>query len=66
MITQILTYLYEEDYRSKGNDFKAKEQGGFKMKLNVGTEEAIKRWDRFADTYSANHTEQGDLHKEVF
>jgi 2-polyprenyl-3-methyl-5-hydroxy-6-metoxy-1,4-benzoquinol methylase len=36
------------------------------MKLNVGTEEAIKRWDSFADTYSANHTEQGDLHKEVF
>ncbi|WML42802.1 methyltransferase domain-containing protein [Neobacillus sp. PS3-40] len=36
------------------------------MKQNVGTEEAIKRWDRFADTYSANHNEQGDIHKEVF
>jgi 2-polyprenyl-3-methyl-5-hydroxy-6-metoxy-1,4-benzoquinol methylase len=36
------------------------------VKQNVGTEEAIKRWDRFADTYSANHTEQGDIHKEVF
>jgi ubiquinone/menaquinone biosynthesis C-methylase UbiE len=36
------------------------------MKQNVGTEEAIKRWDRFADIYSANHTEQGDIHKEVF
>ncbi|MDX8047072.1 class I SAM-dependent methyltransferase [Gracilibacillus sp. S3-1-1] len=36
------------------------------MKQNLGTEEAIKRWDTFADTYSKNHTEQGDLHKEVF
>ncbi|MCM3169878.1 class I SAM-dependent methyltransferase [Peribacillus frigoritolerans] len=36
------------------------------MNQNIGTEEAIKRWDSFADTYSANHTEQGDLHKEVF
>ena len=58
--------VVKEDYRSKGNEFKAKEQGGFRMKQNVGTEEAIKRWDSFADTYSANHTEQGDLHKEVF
>lgn len=39
---------------------------GIKMKQNVGTEEAIKRWDAFADAYSKNHTEQGDLHKEVF
>ncbi|MFB4211486.1 class I SAM-dependent methyltransferase [Shouchella sp. JSM 1781072] len=30
------------------------------------TEEAIKRWNHFADTYAAQHTEQGDLHKEVF
>lgn len=36
------------------------------MNQNIGTEEAIKRWDSFADTYSANHNEQGDLHKEVF
>ncbi|QYF83932.1 hypothetical protein KY492_06715 [Brevibacterium sp. PAMC21349] len=36
------------------------------MNQNIGTEEAIKRWDSFADTYSANHTEQGDLHKQVF
>ncbi|WP_088104203.1 class I SAM-dependent methyltransferase [Halalkalibacter urbisdiaboli] len=36
------------------------------MKQNVSTEEAIKRWDSFADTYSKKHTEQGDLHKEVF
>lgn len=36
------------------------------MIKNVGTEEAIKRWDAFADKYSKNHTEQGDLHKEVF
>ncbi|MDL4840195.1 class I SAM-dependent methyltransferase [Aquibacillus rhizosphaerae] len=36
------------------------------MLQNVGTEEAIKRWDTFADTYSKNHSEQGDLHKEVF
>lgn len=36
------------------------------MKKKVGTEEAIKRWDRYAETYSAVHTEQGDLHKEIF
>ncbi|MBO1004209.1 class I SAM-dependent methyltransferase [Pseudogracilibacillus auburnensis] len=35
------------------------------MKQNVGTEDAIKRWNGFADTYSEKHTEQGDLHKEV-
>jgi 2-polyprenyl-3-methyl-5-hydroxy-6-metoxy-1,4-benzoquinol methylase len=40
--------------------------GELKMKQNVGTKEAIKRWGAFADTYSKNHTEQGDLHKEVF
>jgi len=36
------------------------------VKQHIGTKEAIKRWDRFAETYSASHTEQGDLHKEVF
>lgn len=36
------------------------------MKQHAGTEEAIKRWDAFADTYSKHHSEQGDLHKEVF
>lgn len=36
------------------------------MKKNAGMDEAIIRWDRFADTYSANHSEQGDIHKEVF
>lgn len=37
------------------------------MKQNVGgTEEAIKRWDRYAKTYSATHTEQRDIHKEFF
>ncbi|MEH7121882.1 class I SAM-dependent methyltransferase [Bacillus sp. JJ1773] len=36
------------------------------QKKNIGTEEAIKRWDKFAETYSAVHTEQGDLHKEIF
>jgi ubiquinone/menaquinone biosynthesis C-methylase UbiE len=36
------------------------------MTQNIGTDEAIKRWDRFADSYAANHTEQGDIHKEVF
>ncbi|GAE32879.1 hypothetical protein JCM9152_4472 [Halalkalibacter hemicellulosilyticusJCM 9152] len=35
------------------------------MIQNVGTEEAIKRWDAFADKYSKSHSEQGDLHKEV-
>ncbi len=36
------------------------------MRHTVGTEEAIQRWDAFADTYSKNHTENGDIHKEVF
>src|SRR5699024_6792586 len=36
------------------------------MKKFIGTEEAIQRWDRYAETYSATHTEKGDLHKEVF
>ena len=36
------------------------------MEQNSNTEETIRRWDAFADTYSKNHTEQGDLHKEVF
>lgn len=36
------------------------------MNKNIGTEESIKRWDNFAESYSAEHTEQGDLHKEVF
>ncbi|MFC4322601.1 class I SAM-dependent methyltransferase [Litchfieldia salsa] len=36
------------------------------MKQNTSTEEAIKRWDGFADTYAKSHHEQGDLHKEVF
>ncbi|UOY87677.1 class I SAM-dependent methyltransferase [Bacillus glycinifermentans] len=36
------------------------------MTRKIGTEEAIKRWNRFADAYAANHTELGDIHKEVF
>ncbi|KRG14088.1 class I SAM-dependent methyltransferase [Lederbergia galactosidilytica] len=36
------------------------------MARNIGTEEAIKRWDQFADAYSEMHTEQGDRHKEIF
>lgn len=31
----------------------------------ISTEEAINRWDRFADAYSSMHGEQGDLNKEV-
>ncbi|SDQ44116.1 methyltransferase domain-containing protein [Carnobacterium viridans] len=36
------------------------------MEQNIDAEEAIRRWDSFADTYSKNHNEQGDIHKEVF
>ncbi|WP_271750691.1 class I SAM-dependent methyltransferase [Bacillus paralicheniformis] len=36
------------------------------MTKKIGTEEAIQRWNRFADAYAANHTELGDIHKEVF
>ncbi|MCD7035899.1 methyltransferase domain-containing protein [Metabacillus sp. GX 13764] len=32
----------------------------------IGTREAIAKWDSFADAYAENHGEQGDLHKEVF
>ncbi|WP_409972914.1 class I SAM-dependent methyltransferase [Bacillus sp. Bva_UNVM-123] len=35
------------------------------MKHRSEADEAIKRWDNFADEYSANHGEQGDIHKEV-
>lgn len=30
------------------------------------TEEAIIRWNTFAESYAANHSDQGDVHKEVF
>lgn len=36
------------------------------MENSIGTEEVIQRWDRYADTYSEAHGEQGDPHKEVF
>ena len=36
------------------------------MKKNINTEDTIKRWDNFAETYSKSHTEQGDVHKEIF
>ncbi|APH04943.1 class I SAM-dependent methyltransferase [Bacillus weihaiensis] len=36
------------------------------MNHALGSEIAIKRWNAFADTYAKKHTEQGDLHKEVF
>ncbi|WP_186576743.1 class I SAM-dependent methyltransferase [Aquibacillus kalidii] len=36
------------------------------MNRNLSTAEAIKRWDRFADTYASTHGEHGDIHKEVF
>src|SRR5699024_8100395 len=35
------------------------------MVENVHSEEVIKRWDRFADTYAKNHGQHGDPHKEV-
>jgi ubiquinone/menaquinone biosynthesis C-methylase UbiE len=36
------------------------------MKKTIGTEESIRRWNQFADTYASQHFENGDLHKEVF
>ncbi|RCW62576.1 class I SAM-dependent methyltransferase [Saliterribacillus persicus] len=36
------------------------------MKQTFDTEEAIKRWNKFADIYASKHFEQGDLHKEIF
>src|SRR5699024_10890791 len=35
------------------------------MVENVHSEEVIKRWDRFADTYAKNHGQHGDPHREV-
>ncbi|GIP63170.1 class I SAM-dependent methyltransferase [Virgibacillus pantothenticus] len=35
------------------------------MKKNIDTEEAMIRWDSFAESYAANHSDQGDAHKEV-
>jgi ubiquinone/menaquinone biosynthesis C-methylase UbiE len=32
----------------------------------LNTEEAVKRWDAYADTYAKNHGKNGDPHKEVF
>ena len=39
--------------------------GGSSMSGNFTSEEAIKRWDAFADQYAQNHGADGDLHKEV-
>lgn len=36
------------------------------MMKNMPSEDSIKRWDEFAETYAANHKEQGDPHKEVY
>lgn len=36
-----------------------------KTNETVGTEEAIRRWQRFADDFAKTHAEQGDPHKEV-
>ncbi|MDX1806162.1 MAG: class I SAM-dependent methyltransferase [Paenisporosarcina sp.] len=35
------------------------------MKNKLGTEEAIKRWDRNAEIITENYNEHGDLHREV-
>jgi ubiquinone/menaquinone biosynthesis C-methylase UbiE len=35
------------------------------MKSYLGTEEAIKRWDRNAEIITENYNEHGDLHREV-
>ncbi|MBM7583703.1 ubiquinone/menaquinone biosynthesis C-methylase UbiE [Bacillus pakistanensis] len=36
------------------------------MDKDVGTEAAIRRWDRHAEKFSEGFDEQGDLHREVF
>lgn len=33
---------------------------------NMTSEDSIKRWDKFAEKYAANHLEHGDPHKEVY
>ena len=36
------------------------------MMKNMSSQDSIKIWDEFAETYAANHKEQGDPHKEVY
>ncbi|MER2008520.1 MAG: class I SAM-dependent methyltransferase [Psychrobacillus sp.] len=36
------------------------------MVKNMTSEDSIKRWDKFAEKYAANHLEHGDPHKEVY
>lgn len=36
------------------------------MKDAFGIEEAIRRWDRLAESFAAAYGEHGDKHREVF
>lgn len=36
------------------------------MKNELGTEEAIKRWDKYAELITSSYGENGDLHREIF
>ena len=36
------------------------------MKSELGTKEAIKRWDKYAELFASSYGENGDIHREVF
>lgn len=36
------------------------------MKNELGSEEAIKRWDKYAEMITSSYGENGDLHREIF
>lgn len=35
------------------------------MEANFGTNRAIEKWDKFAETFTSRYGEQGDIHREV-
>lgn len=36
------------------------------MMHEIGTEEAIKRWDKYAELFALSYGENGDIHREIF
>lgn len=36
------------------------------MNDELGSKEAIKRWDKYAELISTSYGENGDIHREIF
>lgn len=36
------------------------------MKSELGTKEAIQRWDKYAELFASSYGENGDIHREIF